>query len=123
MGGREADLVVPRVCGAEGEAAAGGAALGDDPVVVVEHFFDGNEDFEVGVCGVAVYAGVVLLSFVVAWVDMVSSGRWREWVAGMKQTDYEGVFGKFLVETFRGHTVHVKVESIYTGEKAEETEE
>ena len=40
----------------------------------------------------------------------------------MKRTDYEGVLGKFLVETFRGHAVHVKVEGINAGEKAEETE-
>ena len=67
MRGREADLVVARVCCAEGEAASRGAALGDDAVVVVEDFFDGDEDFEVRVCGVAIYAGVVLLGFVITW--------------------------------------------------------
>ena len=65
--------MVPRVCGAESKAATGRAALGDDTVVIVENFFNGDENFKVGVCGVAVYAGVVLLGFVVAWVDMVSS--------------------------------------------------
>lgn len=36
--GHEADLVVARVGGREGEAARGGALLGDDAVVVVEDF-------------------------------------------------------------------------------------
>ena len=42
--GREAEPVLARVCGREGEAALGGAALRDDAVVVVEDLFDGYED-------------------------------------------------------------------------------
>ena len=37
-GGGEADLVVARVGGAEGEAAGRGAFLGNDAMVVVEYF-------------------------------------------------------------------------------------
>lgn len=42
--GREAEPVLARVCGREGEAALGGAALRDDAVVVVEDLLDGYED-------------------------------------------------------------------------------
>jgi hypothetical protein len=39
--------VLARVGGAEGEAALGRAALRDDTVVVVEGFYDGDEDADV----------------------------------------------------------------------------
>ena len=42
--GCEAEPVLARVCGREGEAALGGAALRDDAVVVVEDLLDGYED-------------------------------------------------------------------------------
>jgi hypothetical protein len=44
VGGREAEAVVAGVGGGEDEFAAGLGALGDDAVVVVEGFVDGNED-------------------------------------------------------------------------------
>ena len=44
--GREAEPVLARVSGREGEAALGGAALRDDAVVVVEDLFDSYEDAE-----------------------------------------------------------------------------
>lgn len=42
-----ADAVLAAVGGAEGEFALGGAALRDDAVVVVEGFFNGDEDANV----------------------------------------------------------------------------
>ena len=42
--GREAEPVLARVCGREGEAALGGAALRDDTVVVIKDLLDGYED-------------------------------------------------------------------------------
>jgi hypothetical protein len=44
VGRREAEAVVAGVGGCEDEFAAGGGALGDDAVVVVEGFVDGYED-------------------------------------------------------------------------------
>ena len=44
VGGREAEAVVAGVGGCEDEFAAGGGALGDDAVVVVEGFVNGYED-------------------------------------------------------------------------------
>ena len=44
VSGGEAEAVVARVGGGEGEFAGAGAALGDDAVVVVEGFVDGYED-------------------------------------------------------------------------------
>jgi hypothetical protein len=44
VGGCEAEAVVAGVGGCEDEFAAGGGALGDDAVVVVEGFVDGYED-------------------------------------------------------------------------------
>ena len=41
---REAEPVLARVRGREGEAALGGAALRDDAMVVVEDLLDGYED-------------------------------------------------------------------------------
>jgi hypothetical protein len=41
---REAEPVLARVCGREGEAALGGAALRDDAVVVIKDLLDGYED-------------------------------------------------------------------------------
>lgn len=46
--GRHTDPVLARVGGREGEAAATGAPLGDDAVVVVEGFLDGYKDADVG---------------------------------------------------------------------------
>ena len=59
------------VGGAEGEAALGRAPLGDDAVVVVEGFFDCDEDADVllGLVGF----GCVVPGFgvVMAWVSVV----------------------------------------------------
>jgi hypothetical protein len=44
VGRCEAEAVVAGVGGCEDEFAAGGGALGDDTVVVVEGFVDGDED-------------------------------------------------------------------------------
>ena len=56
-GGQEADAVLARVGGAEGEFARVGAFGVDDAVVVVEDFVYGDGDAEVGVRG---EGGVVL---------------------------------------------------------------
>ena len=66
MRGREADFVLAAVGGAEGEAAARGAALRDDAVVVVEGFVDADEDTDVRIRGERVDCGVVLGGLVVA---------------------------------------------------------
>ena len=64
--GRKADAVVAGVGGAEGEAAFGGAFGGDDAVVVVEDFVDGDGHAEVGGLGEAVGLGRILFGGVVA---------------------------------------------------------
>jgi hypothetical protein len=58
---RHADAVLPGVSGAEGEAVLRGAALRDDAVVVVEGFFDGDEDADVSLADVGF--GRVVLGF------------------------------------------------------------
>ncbi len=47
--GSEADTVITRVGGREGEFPGGGAAGVDDAVVVVEGLIDGDGDGEIGV--------------------------------------------------------------------------
>lgn len=44
VGGREAESMLARVGGCEGEFAIGPAALGDNTVVVVEQLVDGDVD-------------------------------------------------------------------------------
>ena len=55
--GREADAVLARVGGAEGEFARVGALGVDDAVVVVEDFVYGHGNGEVGVRGEGVVLG------------------------------------------------------------------
>jgi hypothetical protein len=77
---RHAETMFPGVCGAEGEFSGRGATLGDDAVVGVEGFFDGNEDAgfglgEVGFCGVVPDFGVVV-SWGVISVNIFPCWRW-----------------------------------------------
>jgi len=58
--------VVAGVGGGEGEAAFGGAALGDDAVVGVEGFVDGDGDGDGGGGDVGLRCWVVLVGLVVA---------------------------------------------------------
>jgi len=63
--GREAYSVLAAVGGSEGETTLGGAPLGDDTVVVVEDFVDGDGDADglvgdVGAGGVGVLLGAVV---------------------------------------------------------------
>ena len=64
---RETDAVVAGVSGGEGEAAFGGAALGDDAVVGVEGFVDSDGDGDGGGGDVGLGCRIVLVGFVVAW--------------------------------------------------------
>jgi len=59
--------VVAGIGGSEGETAFGGAALGDDAVVGVEGFVDGDGDGDGGGGDVGLSCGVILVGFVVAW--------------------------------------------------------
>lgn len=44
VGGCKAETVLARVGGCEGEFAVGAATLGNDAMLVVEHFVDADED-------------------------------------------------------------------------------
>lgn len=44
VGGCKAETVLARVGGCEGEFAVGAASLGNDAMLVVEHFVDGDGD-------------------------------------------------------------------------------
>ena len=59
--------MVAGVGGGKGEAAFGGAALGDDAVVGVEGFVDGDGDGDGGGGDVGLGCRIVLVGFVVAW--------------------------------------------------------
>lgn len=50
-GGHEADLVLAGLVGREGEAAGGGALLGDDAVVVVKDFLVSKKEISCKFCG------------------------------------------------------------------------
>lgn len=50
--------MLTRVGSREGEAAGVGVALGDDTVVIIEGFVDGDEHLDVGVDGVGVGLGI-----------------------------------------------------------------
>ena len=66
VGRGEADAVVARVGGAEGEAALGSSALADDAVVVVKDLVNANVDLHVGIWAVGFRLIVVLCRRVVA---------------------------------------------------------
>lgn len=65
--GCEAQAVLARVGGGEGEAAFCGAALGNDTVIVIEGLLDGDEDADVGFGGVGLELVVPDGGFIVAW--------------------------------------------------------
>lgn len=65
--GGEADLVLARVGGGEGEAARVAAAVGHDAVVIVEGLLDGDEHGHGGIEDVRVGLLTVDLSFVVSY--------------------------------------------------------
>lgn len=114
VGRGEADAVVARVGGAEGEAALGSSALADDAVVVVESLVDADVDAHVGVGLVGAATVVPLLCFVVAWEGWVvgnwSSGLGRE--LSQQHTDNKRVLWQLLEEAFLGWTVNVKVQCL-----------
>lgn len=101
--GREADLVVAGLVGREGEAARGGAALGDDAVVVVEDFFYGNVDGNPIVLLPGVHPVVILFGGVVS--------------------HDKRVLGQLLEEAFRRGPVDEEVESLCGGRQRQERQE
>lgn len=102
-GGGEADFVVAGFGGGEGEFARGAAALGDDAVVVVEDFVNGNVNRDALVLGPVVALVVPFFGYVVAY--------------------YEGVFGELFEEAAGGCYVDVEVEGLGHGGEGEEGED
>ncbi len=74
-------------------------------MVVVEGFVDSDGDSEGGIGFVEGGLGGVLEGCVVTYMGRVSTGvRLRyNWKGGVEiglRTDYHGIFGEFLIETF-----------------------
>jgi len=88
--------------------------LGDDAVVGVEGFVDGDGDGDGGGGDVGLGCRIVLVGFVVAWTwvgrlgrgEATREGRWR------LHTDDECVFRELFHEAPRRCCVHVEVEGV-----------
>lgn len=106
--------------GREGEAAGGGASLGDDAVVIVKHllqivsfFFSGGHQLWTYVYGNVDGDAVVLLPGVDAVVVLF----------GRVVAYNEGILGQLFEEAFWRGAVHVEVEGLGGGCQTQEREE
>lgn len=108
---RDADAVLARVGGAEGEAARVCAALGYDAVVVVKGFLDRHKDTDVGFGLVGLGGRVEDFGVVVAWQGGGGLVRCVSWsiLGGSIGTNYQCVLGQFLKEALLNGAVHEKV--------------
>lgn len=100
--GGKAKLMVAGIGGGKGEAAGAGTTLGDNAVVVVKDFINGDIDGDALVGNPSPLLLVPFLSRVVA--------------------NHEGVLGKLLEEASRGNAVNVEVERLSKAAQGQEGE-
>lgn len=108
-----------RVGGAKSEATIGAPPSINHTVVVVEGFVhgDGQGEFRIGFEAVA--RGVELFGFVLSYAQMRAVRILEDEMMSIGEdmpagglTDDEGVFGKFLVETFGRAAIEEEVEGM-----------
>lgn len=110
VGESEADAVVSRIGCGKGELAVRIALLGNNSMVVVEGFFDGN----VYADACMYFVGVCLLVELFGLVVTCNMSAFQRGCNGIicRQTDNQSVLRQLLEETLRRCSIHVKVKRI-----------